>query len=66
MNRKEIDSRLRRAGWRIIHGANHDLALGPKGQKIALPRHKGDIKKGTAFSILRCAGLEPIDKETKK
>ena len=66
MNRKEIDAKLKRSGWRIIHGANHDLALGPDGQKIALPRHKGDIKKGTALSILRCAGLETKDKETDK
>ena len=66
MNRKEIDARLKRAGWRIIHGANHDLAIGPNGQKVALPRHKGDIKTGTAHNILRYAGLATNEQEKTK
>ena len=57
MTRKEIDSRLKNAGWVIIHGANHDLAVAPDGRKVALPRHKGDIKKGTVISILKDADL---------
>ena len=57
MTRKEIDRKLTGAGWTIIHGTNHDLAIGPEGKKIALPRHKGDIKRGTAINILKCAGL---------
>ena len=66
MNRKEIDAKLKKAGWTIVPGANHDLAIGPKGQKVALPRHRGDIKKGTVHSILRYAGLEPEDKERSR
>lgn len=62
LNRKEIDVMLKRAGWIIIHGSNHDLAIGPEGQRIALPRHRGDIKKGTVHNILRCAGLEYKEK----
>lgn len=57
MTRREIDSRLKKAGWVIIHGANHDLAVALDGRKVALPRHKGDIKRGTAISILKYAGL---------
>ena len=57
MTRREIDSRLKKAGRVIIHGANHDLAVAPDGRKVALPRHKGDIKRGTAISILEYAGL---------
>ena len=57
MTRKEIDSRLKNAGWVIIHGANHDLAVAPDGRKVALPRHKGDIKKVTVISILKYADL---------
>ena len=57
VTRKETDSRLKRAGWKIQHGANHDLAISPDGRKVALPRHKGDLKKGTALNILKYAGI---------
>ncbi|MDR0943349.1 MAG: type II toxin-antitoxin system HicA family toxin, partial [Ruminococcus sp.] len=53
MTRKEIDKLLKRDGWEIIHGSNHDAAVkNPDfpGEKIPLPRHKGDIPKGTENS----------------
>lgn len=57
MTKKEIERKLRKAGWTLKHGSRHDLAIGPSGQIVAVPRHKGDIPKGTAFAILREAGL---------
>lgn len=57
MTRKELDRKLLRAGWKIVHGSNHDLAVGPGGNIIALPRHKGDLKIGTVGNILKAAGL---------
>lgn len=58
MTKKEIERRLKKAGWIIHHGANHDKAISPDGTiKIPIPRHKGDIKKGLAISILKAAGL---------
>lgn len=58
MTRKELDRKLIRAGWKIEHGSRHDLAVGPSGRIIALPRHTGDLKNGTVTNILKCAGLE--------
>ncbi|MCI6663626.1 MAG: type II toxin-antitoxin system HicA family toxin [Spirochaetia bacterium] len=58
MTKKEIEKRLKKAGWTIQHGANHDKAISPDDTtKIPIPRHKGDIKKGLAISILKAAGL---------
>ena len=57
MTRKELDRNLLRAGWKIVHGSNHDLAVGLKGKIIALPRHKGDLKTGTVVNLLKAAGL---------
>ena len=41
MTRFELDKKFKKAGWMIIHGKAHDLAISPNGQKVALPRHKG-------------------------
>lgn len=57
MTRFELDKKFKKAGWRIVHGKAHDLAKSPSGQKVALPRHKGDIPIGTAQKILKDAGL---------
>ena len=60
MTKKEIEQKLRKAGWIIIHGKAHDLAtnLQKPGVKIPIPQHKGDIPKGTAISILKAAEIE--------
>jgi predicted RNA binding protein YcfA (HicA-like mRNA interferase family) len=59
MTKIELEKRLRKAGWSIAHGKAHDLATNSvkPGLKIPIPRHKGDIPKGTAQAILREAGL---------
>lgn len=57
MTKLELERKLKKAGWTLSHGKSHDLAISPSGQKIALPRHRGDLKKGTALAILKEAGL---------
>ncbi|MCL2086843.1 MAG: type II toxin-antitoxin system HicA family toxin [Oscillospiraceae bacterium] len=60
MTNTELRKKLRKAGWVITSGGAHDQAknLNYPGVKIAIPRHKGDIPKGTANSILKEAGLK--------
>lgn len=60
MTEREILKRLTGAGWEITEGKRHHLATHPQhpGKKIPVPRHKGDIPKGTAEAILKQAGLK--------
>ena len=60
MTKRELELKLRKAGWVITHGKAHDLAINPNvpGVKIPIPRHSGDIPIGTVKSILKDAGLE--------
>ena len=60
MTKRELEKKLLKAGWTITHGRAHDQATNPQmpGVKIPIPRHTGDIPKGTARAILRDAGLE--------
>ena len=59
MTKKELERLLKNAGWKIISGARHDMAVKEgTSTKIPIPRHKGDIPIGTANSILKDAGLK--------
>lgn len=58
MTKAEIERKFKAAGWTFIHGKKHDLWVSPSGQKVPIPRHKGDIPKGTALKILKSAGLD--------
>jgi predicted RNA binding protein YcfA (HicA-like mRNA interferase family) len=60
MTKRELEQKLLKAGWIITHGRAHDQATNPQkpGIKIPIPRHTGDIPKGTAKSILKDAELE--------
>ena len=60
MTKRELEKKLLKAGWVITHGKAHDQAINPQkpGIKISIPRHTGDIPKGTVKAILRDAGLE--------
>jgi predicted RNA binding protein YcfA (HicA-like mRNA interferase family) len=51
---------LVKAGWTITHGKAHDQATNSQkpGVKIPIPRHKGDIPKGTLNSIMKDAGIK--------
>ena len=53
----ENKSAVRRIGWTIEHGKTHDHAVPPLGAKFAMPRHNGDLPKGTLFSIISRALL---------
>lgn len=58
MTKLELERKFRKAGWTFEQGANHEKAVSPDGKKkIPIPRHKGDIQKGTALAILKEAGL---------
>lgn len=57
MTKLELERKFLKAGWTLKHGKSHDLAVSPSGQIVPIPRHKGDIKKGTALAILKAAGL---------
>lgn len=52
MTKLELERKFREAGWKLEHGKRHDRFVSPTGQKIPVPRHKGDIKKGLALAIL--------------
>jgi len=60
MTKRELIRKLTKAGWLITHGKAHDMATNPQmpGVKIPIPRHTGDIPKGTIKSILKDANLE--------
>ena len=58
MKKLELERKFKKAGWKIVHGSNHDKAISPDGKKmIPIPRHRGDLKKGLALSILKEAEL---------
>jgi len=60
MTVRDIIKILRNAGWEIIEGKKHHLAIHKDhpGKKVPIPRHKGDIPIGTAQAILKQAGIE--------
>jgi predicted RNA binding protein YcfA (HicA-like mRNA interferase family) len=60
LTKVELERKLKRAGWVIIHGKAHDQATNPSmlGVKIPIPRHAVDIPTGTAKAILKEAGIE--------
>ena len=60
MTKRELEKKLLKAGWVITHGKAHDQATNPQkpGVKIPIPRHAGDMPKGTVQSILKDAELE--------
>jgi predicted RNA binding protein YcfA (HicA-like mRNA interferase family) len=60
MTKRELEQKLRKAGWIITNGKAHDQATNPQkpGVKIPIPRHTGDIPKGTVKAILKDAELE--------
>ena len=58
MKVKVLEKKLRENGWKKTEGAKHSLWL-KDDQKIAVPRHKTELKKGTALGILKKAGIKP-------
>ena len=60
MKTNELLKILKKAGCTLIrHGSNHDIWYSTVTEKqFAVPRHKKEIKSGTATAILRDAGIE--------
>jgi len=60
MTKRELEKILKKEGWTIKHGSAHDQATNPNvpGVKIPIPRHKGDLPKGTVEGIKKEAGLK--------
>lgn len=59
MKYKDLVRTLKKQGWSILHGGNHDIAVNPQrpGVSIPLPRHK-EVNEYTARAILKAAGEE--------
>lgn len=59
MKRRDLDRELKKAGWKIEHGGNHDKARHPDkpGVLLTLPRH-AEVKEMLAKAILKAAGLK--------
>lgn len=60
MKFKEIEKILKTDGWYevSIKGSHHQYRHPTKKGKVTVPDHKGDLKIGTAKSILKHAGIE--------
>jgi len=60
MTARELKKKLIAAGWVMSEGARHTIATNPEKPEviIPIPRHAGDIPKGTLHSILLAAGLK--------
>jgi len=60
MTAKELEKIIRKDGWIPVSqkGSHRQYEHPTKPGQVTIPIHKGDIKKGTANSILRQAGLK--------
>ncbi|MGN0429223.1 MAG: type II toxin-antitoxin system HicA family toxin [Acetatifactor sp.] len=60
MKNSELTKTLKKKGCTLIrHGSNHDIWFSPiTNKQFAVPRHKDEIKTGTAKAILKEAGIE--------
>ncbi len=60
MTKYELERLLRKNNFEQYSGGRHDIWIKKGFPPIPVPRHKGDIPKGTLKSILKTAGLETI------
>lgn len=60
MTFKEMERLLKSDGWvlKSITGSHFQYTHPTKSGKVTVPKHNGDIPKGTANSILKQAGLK--------
>ena len=58
MTKRELEKLLHKAGFVKKSGGRHDIWIQDGFPPIPVPRHKGDIPKGTVKSILKAAKLE--------
>ncbi|MCD8010301.1 MAG: type II toxin-antitoxin system HicA family toxin [Lachnospiraceae bacterium] len=59
MKSSELTKILKKNDCYIVrHGSNHDIWFSPvTGRQFAVPRHKNEVKVGTAKNILKDAGI---------
>lgn len=60
MKTSELLKKLKKADCYLVrHGTRHDIWYSPiTGKQFPVPRHKTEVKIGTAKSIMRDAGIE--------
>ncbi len=58
VTKHDVEKLLKQAGFEKHAGGKHDIWTKKGFPPIPVPRHKGDIPKGTLKSILKSAGLE--------
>ena len=58
MTKRELEKLLKKAGFEMSHGGNHDIWKKDGFPPIPVHRHRKDIKKGTLNRILKDAGLK--------
>ncbi len=60
MTFKEIERIIKADGWELksAEGSHFHYIHPRKSGKVTLPKHKGDIPKGTVNSIFKQAGLK--------
>lgn len=58
MTKYELERLLKKAGFEKQPGGRHDIWKQKGFPPIPVPRHKGDIPRGTVKSILKAAKLE--------
>ena len=60
MKTSELLKQLRENGCQMArHGSSHDIWESPlTGKRFPVPRHKTEVKTGTAEKILRDAGIK--------
>ena len=58
MTKYELERILRQSGFEKRSGGKHDIWVKKGFPPIPVPRHKGDIPKGTLKNILKAAGQE--------
>ncbi len=58
MTKYELERILKKHGFEKRSGGKHDVWIKKGSPPIPVPRHKGDIPRGTLKNILKAAGLE--------
>jgi len=57
MTKRELLKILSQEGWQYLREGRHEI-WGKNGKTIPIPRHAGDIPKGTVNNILKRAGVK--------
>lgn len=57
MTKRELEKLLHKSGFEKRGGGKHDVWIKNGYPPIPVPRHKGDIPRGTAKNIMKAAGL---------